>query len=161
MEIEEESEESQNLLNITTTVSEEYVDDESLRIEIHKLINEIYSKDSFEKTKNEIEDRFGKINDDLINYMYEEWFQKEADRLNIRNIKYIGNNVEIEFPEEVSNKLDGEKLFLEIYTINSKFKMKYFNKKLFISLNITNRNGDYVKDLLDLLLLIKSCIKET
>ena len=45
------------------------------------------------------------------------------------NIKYIGNNVEIEFPEEISNKLDGEKLFLEIYTINSKFKMKYFNKK--------------------------------
>ena len=92
--------------------------------------------------------------------MYEEWFQKEADSLNITNIKYVGNNIEIEMPENISDKLDGEKLFLEIYTINSKFKMRYFNKKLVISLNIINRNGDYVKDLLDLILLIKSCIKD-
>lgn len=158
--VEEVQEDTKNLLDVTTSVSEDYVDDESLRIEIHKLINEIYSKDTFLKVKHEIEDRFGKVSEDLINYMYEEWFQKEAESLNITNIKYIGNNVEVEFPEEVSIKLDGEKLFLSIYTINSKFKMRYFNKKLVVSLNIVNRNGDYVKDLLDLLLLIKSCIKE-
>ena len=160
IEVKAEDEESKNLLDINTSVSADYIDDEALRIEIHKLINEIYSKDSFEKIKYEIEDRFGKINDDLINYMYEEWFQKEADSLNITNIKYVGNNIEIEMPENISDKLDGEKLFLEIYTINSKFKMRYFNKKLVISLNIINRNGDYVKDLLDLILLIKSCIKD-
>ena len=160
IKIEESNEvDNKNLLDISTSVSADYVDDEALRIEIHKLINDIYSKDSFEKVKYEIEDRFGKINDDLINYMYEEWFQKEAESLNIKNIKYIGNNVEIEFPENISEKLDGERLFLEIYSINSKFKLRYFNKKLVISLNIVNRDNDYVKDLLDLLLLIKACIK--
>ena len=160
IEIEDIEADEKTLLDVNTFISVDYVDDESLRIEIHKLINEIYSKESFDKVKNEIEDRFGKINDDIINYMYEEWFQKEAKSLNIENIKYIGNNVEIEFPKEISDNIDGEKLFLQIYSINSKFKLKYFNKKIIISLNIVNRNGDYVKDLLDLILLIKSCIKE-
>ena len=161
IEVEESTKDDlSNLLDINTTVSADYVDDESLRIEIHKLINKINSKKSFDNVKYEIENRFGKLNDDLLYYMYEEWFQKEAESLNINNIKYIGNNIEIEFPEDISYKLDGEKLFLSIYTINSKFKMRYFNKKLIISLNIINRNNEYVKDLLDLLLLIKSCIKD-
>lgn len=160
IEIKEEEDANNNaLLNVSTSISEDYVDDESLRIEIHKLINEIKSKETFDKVKYEIEDRFGKIDEDIINYMYEEWFQKEAEMLNIKNIKYVNNNVEIEVPENISSKIDGEKLFLQIYTINPKFRIKYFDKKLYVNLNIFNRNGDYVKDLLDLVLLLKSCIK--
>ena len=49
--------------------------------------------------------------------------------------------------------------FLQIYSINHKFRIRYLDKKLYISLNIVNRNGDYVKDLLDVILLIKTCIK--
>ena len=35
----------------------------------------------------------------------------------------------------------------------------YFNKKICVSLNIVNRDGDYVKDLLNFLLLVETCIK--
>ena len=149
-----------NLLNVNTTISEDYVDDESIRIEIHKLINEIDSKEKFNSVKLEIEDRFGRINEDILNYMYEEWFQRVADDMKINNIRYYGNNIEIIIPENISSKIDGEKLFLQIYSINNKFRIKYINKNLIINLNILNRNGEYVKDLLDLLLLIKDCIKE-
>ena len=160
IEIKEINDSDKNLLNISTTIEDNYVGDESLRIEIHKLINEINSEDTFNKVKAEIEDRFGKVNDDIINYMYEEWFDNIANELNVENIKYIGNDVEIVFDETLSMKLDGEKLFLQIYSINNKFRLKYFAKKIIISLNIVNRKSDYVKDLLDLLLLIKSCIKD-
>ena len=159
IETKNKDEEEKKLLDISTTISEKYVDDESLRIEIHKLINEINSKESFDKIKFELEDRFGKLDQEIINYMYEEWFQNEANNLDINNIRYINNTVELEFPENISSVLDGEKLFLQLYSINPKFKIKYFNKKLYISLNIINRNGDYVKDLVELLSLIKSCIK--
>ena len=160
IEVNNEEDNDKSLLNITTSISSDYVDDESLRIEIHKLINSINSEESFNNVKNEIEDRFGKVSDDIINYMYEEWFQYVADSLNIENIRYMGNNIEIEIPESISSKLDGEKLFLQIYGINPKFRLKYISKRIIISLNIINRKGDYVKDLLDLLLLIKDCIKE-
>ena len=158
--VKEENDSEKTLLNVNTSISKDYVDDESIRIEIHKLINEIDSKESFTNVKNELEDRFGKLSDDIINYMYEEWFQSIADDMKITNIKYIGSNVEIELPTNISDMIDGEKLFLQIYTINPKFRLKYVNKKIIISLSILNRKGDYVKDLLDLLLLVKSCIKE-
>ncbi len=158
--VKEENDNEKTLLNVNTSISKDYVDDESIRIEIHKLINEIDSKESFTNVKNELEDRFGKLSDDIINYMYEEWFQSIADDMKITNIKYIGSNVEIELPTNISDLIDGEKLFLQIYTINPKFRLKYVNKKIIISLSILNRKGDYVKDLLDLLLLVKSCIKE-
>ena len=156
---EEEKYSDKNLLNVTTTISTDYVDDEAIRIEIHKLINEINSEETFNRVMSEIEDRFGKVNNDIINYMYEEWFQNLAEKMGIDNIRYLGNNVEVVIPENISCKLDGEKLFLQIYTINNKFRLKYTNKILIISLNILNRKNDYVKDLLDLLLLIKECIK--
>ena len=159
IQVEEKNDNEKPLLEVSTSISKEYVDDESLRIEIHKLINEINSEESFNRIKNEIEDRFGKISSDIINYMYEEWFQYESNSLKIENIRYLNNFVEIEFSEEISSKLDGEKLFLQIYNINPKFKLKYVRKRLIISLNIINRKGDYVKDLLDLILLIKDCIK--
>jgi len=160
IEEKEISDNKKNFLDVSTSISENYVDDESLRIEIHKLINKINSKESFDEVKYEIEDRFGKINNDIINYMYEEWFQKEAEKLEINNIKYLNNVVEIEIPENISSYIDGEKLFLQIYSINHKFKIRYSNKKLYISLNIVNRNGEYVKDLLDVILLLNSCIKK-
>ena len=158
--VKEENDNEKTLLNVNTSISKDYVDDESIRIEIHKLINEIDSKESFTNVKSELEDRFGKLSDDIINYMYEEWFQSIADDMKITNIKYVGSNVEIELPINISDMIDGEKLFLQIYTINPKFRLKYVNKKIIISLSILNRKGDYVKDLLDLLLLVKSCIKE-
>lgn len=158
IKVEEKEENEKSLLDVSTTISEEYVDDESLRIEIHKLINQINSKDTFDTIKLELEDRFGKLNNDIVNYMYEEWFQNDAESLGINNIKYFNNNVELEIPEDISSKIDGEKLFMQLYSINPKFKIKYFNKKLFISLNIINRNGDYVKDLVELISLLKCCI---
>ena len=158
-EVKEINDSDKTLLNVDTSISLDYVDDEAIRIEIHKLINEIDSKEKFDKVKNELEDRFGKLSDNIINYMYEEWFQSVAQDMGINNIKYIGNAVQIEFPESISENLDGEKLFLQIYSINNKFTLKYFNKKLIISLNILNRKNDYVKDLLDLLILVKTCIK--
>ncbi len=158
-EVIEDNANENSFLDVNTSISKDYVEDESLRIEIHKLINEIDSKESYIRVKDEIEDRFGKINNEIQNYMYEEWFQKEAEQLGINNIRYLYNDVEIQFPENISSKVDGEKLFLKLYSINPKFKIKYFNKMIVISLNIINRNNDYVKDLLDLLELIKDCIK--
>ena len=74
--------------------------------------------------------------------------------------KIIGRDLfNITSSQEISNIIDGEKLFLQIYSINPKFRLKYLNKKIIIELNILNKRNEYVKDLLDLLLFVKSCIK--
>ena len=64
------------LLNVATHISDEYVYEDDLKIEIHRKINEINSLESLKLVKSELEDRFGRLSEDVIIYMYEEWFEK-------------------------------------------------------------------------------------
>ena len=133
---EDEENDNQSLVQVDTHISNEYVSDEDLKIEIHQKINEIDSYASLVNVKNELEDRFGKVSQELLIYMYEEWFEKIAKRLNIKRVVQNDRFIEIELPPEVSSKIKGDKLFLEAYSITPKFQLKYFNKRIIISLPI-------------------------
>ena len=58
IETKEEKEETINL-NVSSHIKDSYVADEDMKIEIHKLVNEIDSFETLKKTKSLIEDRFG------------------------------------------------------------------------------------------------------
>jgi transcription-repair coupling factor (superfamily II helicase) len=139
-----------SLINVNTHIDEKYVNEESVRIEIHKLINTICDYKSLQNVKMEIEDRFGKIDENMEIYMYEEWFEKLADKLQIKNVMQVDNRIEIQLPENISSTINGEKLFLEMYNINPKFKIKYQFKRITISLNLKDANKHYIFDLVNL-----------
>lgn len=143
--IEVEDEENANpLIEVANHISDDYVKDESLKIEIHKLINEITDQTSLDKVKSEIEDRFGSISNDMDIYMHEEWFEYLAKKLNITNVKINDMSVEIELPVDVSNKIDGEKLFFMVYNINPKYKISYRMKMIYISLPKKNLDKHFI-----------------
>lgn len=64
------------LLNVSTHISNNYTDDDQLKISIHKEINTIDSLDKLKEVQLDLEDRFGKLDEDVIIYMYQEWFEK-------------------------------------------------------------------------------------
>ena len=84
------------------------------------------------KVKEELEDRFGKIDSSMEIYMYEEWFEKIAKKLQIVHVKQTTREIVIEIPEEISKDLKGDKLFLEVYNISTNFRLKYENKRIVI-----------------------------
>ena len=49
------------------------------------------------------------------------------------------------------NTFNGEKLFLKLYNINPKFKLKYMAKRIIINLPIINLEKHYIYYLVDLL----------
>ena len=57
------------MLNVDTHIDDSYVNDDDLKIEIHKLINEIDSFESLSKIKGIIEDRFGKVSENIEIYI--------------------------------------------------------------------------------------------
>lgn len=140
----DEDEDEMPLIEVSNHISDEYVSDESLKIEIHKMINEISDQESLDKIKNEIEDRFGKISKDIEIYMYQEWFEKLARTLNIERVRETESLIEIELPEEISNKIEGDKLFLLIYNINPKYKLSYRLRKIFITLPKVNLEKHFI-----------------
>ncbi len=146
-----EEDEKTSLLNVESHVKDEYVSDEDLKIEIHQKINEIDSYDKLLEIKSELEDRFGKVDEELIIYMYEEWFEKLAKKLNITNVKQDERFVTIELPEELSSTIKGDKLFLEAYSITPKFQFKYFNKRIIINLPIKQVEKHFIYYVVELL----------
>ncbi len=155
-EVPEEDESSTNLIDVETHISDAYVSDEDLKIEIHKKINEIDSYDKLNEVKAEIEDRFGKLPQNILIYMLEEWFEKLALKLGISRINQSPRNVEIEIPEEISNKLKGDKLLMKALNINPKFNLRYQFKRVYISLNTVNLEKHFLYYLIELLEEVKS-----
>lgn len=142
---------TESLLNVDTHIDETYAGSESVRIEIHEMINEIKDTNSLIQVKSEIEDRFGIVDGKMEIYMYEELFEKLAAKLKIKNIIESENSIELTIPVETSNRIDGEKLFLETYNINPKFRIGYRAKQITISLPINNQPKHYIYYLTDLL----------
>lgn len=144
------------LINVSTHISNDYISDDEIKIEIHNKINEIDSEEKLNQVKSELEDRFGKVNEDIVIYMYEEWFEKLANSLNIKRVTQTNSYIELELPEELSNKIKADKLFLESYNINPNLKFKYQNKRIKISLMLKKNDKHFLYTFVPLLELIKT-----
>ena len=151
-----EDDSDKSLIDVNTHIDEDYVQDESVRIEIHQLINSISDKESLLRVKSELEDRFGKLDEKIIIYMYEEWFEKLAIKLNITTVRQNSREVEIEIPEKISDQLNGDKLFLTVYNINPRFALRYFNKKIYIKLVLNKNDKHFIYYLVNVLDFINS-----
>lgn len=131
----EEEEDTKPLINVATHIEDSYVSEEDLKIEIHRLINTIDSKKKLDQVKIELEDRFGKINEDLFIYMHEEWFEKMARKIPVKNFRQTKNTMELSFTKEVIERLDMEQLFVDACQISMMFRFKTLGEVLVIILD--------------------------
>ncbi len=149
--VEEEDDSLNVLINVATHISDDYVSDEDVKIEIHQKINEIDSYAKLLEIKQELEDRFGQINNDLLVYMYEEWFEKIAQKHGIKRITQTDRMIEIELPEEISATIKGDKLLLEALSLTRSFNIKYANRRITIQLFYKNLEKHFIFYLVTLL----------
>ena len=146
------------LVEIETTISDDYVDDNDLKIEIHKKINEIDSLDKLNEIKNEIEDRFGKISDSMEIYMYEEWFEKLALKLNIKDVRQTTNFIEITLPYELMELINAQDLFIKVSNLTRNFRFSMKNQCLVITLDIVKLDKHFIYYLIDMLKILENMI---
>ena len=162
--IEDNEEESKKndkpLISVSTHIDDNYVSDGELKIAIHKKINEVDSYDSFCNIKEELEDRFGKLNEDLIIYMYEEWFEKLAKSLDILEVIDGNNSVDMTLSKAISSKIDGEKLFNEAYNISRMFRFTYKNECIHIILDKIKLEQHYLMYLIGILIKIREIVNK-
>ena len=128
-----EDENTQPIISVSTHISDSYVKEQDLKIEVHRIINQIDSKESLEKTRQELEDRFGKLNEDMIIYMYEEWFEKLVKKLNIKRVHQTKNTIEVAI--SASQIKDGENLFRTAFKISPMFRFKSTSTEVTIILD--------------------------
>ena len=157
---EEETKDTPPLIDVATSINDSFVSDEDLKIEIHKKICSIDSYDSLNTIKHELEDRFGKLSEDLIIYMHEELFEKEAKEINIQNIRQTKNSIEITLDKDLTNKIDGEALFFETSNLSRMFRFSMKFGRLVITLDTVKLDKHFIYYLLDFINILKKSIKK-
>ena len=162
IKVEEDKEESiKPLIEVETHISSEYAPDDEIKLELHKLINNINSEEDIENLCKVIKDRFGKVTEEMIIYMHEEWFEKQAKSLNITETKQTKTYIEIVLPQYISKQIDGEKLFFAAYEISRYFRFSYNNNQIHIYLDTIKLDKHFIYYLNDLLgIIIKEIKKE-
>ena len=152
--VEEEVDENldnKTLIDVETHISDSYINDEDLKIEIHKMINKVDSMDKLNEVKGELEDRFGKVSRNLEIYMYEEWFEKLANKLEIKKVKQTKTSIDLELSENISSKINGENLFIMSYEICKRFRLNYKDNKIHIILDLVNLDKHFLLYFIELL----------
>ena len=152
---EEVEKDSTPLLEVETSIKDSYVEEEELKIEIHKKINEIDSYEKLHQVKEEIEDRFGTIDESLLIYMYEEWFEKMAAALNIKRIRQTKNSIEMILEPELTAKVNGELLFIEASRISRMFRFQLRGRCLVIILDTVKLEKHFIYYLIEFLEVLK------
>ena len=132
------------LIEVDTHISDDYVPDDEIKIEIHKIINDINSLEDIDKIKETLENRFGKVTDEMVIYMHEEWFEKQAKSLNITKSVQNKNYIEVIIPKDISSKIDGEMLFFTAYDICKYFRFSYIDNEIHIILDIAKLDKHFI-----------------
>ncbi len=160
-EVIDEEEDAPTLLDVATHITDDYAPDEEVKLEIHQIINKVSSLETFNEVKEELENRFGTLPNDLIIYMYEEWFEKLASKLCIKHVKKTDRMVELIIPKEVCDNIKGDKLLMSAFQISTNFNIKYLSSQLHVSLIIKKEVEHYVILLTKLLTEIENNVKNT
>ena len=147
----EENNDSNSLVEVETHISDDYVSDEDIKIEIHQLINSVVSSETFNDVKAELVNRFGTLPETLEVYMYEEWFDSMAKSCGITRVIQNERMVEITLPKNISQEIKGDILFIEAMQISTNFKFKYVNNCITIQFFIKKDDKHFLYYLVPLL----------
>ena len=119
---EESTENKPSLLDVSTHISDNYVSEDDLKIEIHQKINSIDSRQKLDEVYDEIADRFGKVPENMKIYMYEELFEHYAKVLNIKVVNQKRNCIELHVANSSDLKVNIDDLFVEAYNVSKMFR---------------------------------------
>ena len=138
-------------IEVSKHVSDKYVNDDDVKIYIHKSITKIKSKQEKEEIINELTDRFGKLNEDILLYIDKVYLESLLTKVGIEDIKETSNNVKIVFGLEVSSTIDASVIFKKAYQISREFSFEYKSKRIIIYLNKINKDKTWIKKIIELL----------
>ena len=118
------------------TIKADYINNDDIRIEIHKKIDQLNSIAGLHQLEAELNDRFGKVSEELYLYMYEKLMKSYCRQLHIYKIDTTKTTEIVYYMEhEASQHRDGNLLFQEAYKAKV-IKLGYKNGEISFTLSI-------------------------
>ncbi len=117
------------------TISDNYINNEDVKIEIHKKIDRIRTLDDLQALTAELIDRFGNFDEVIEVYMYEKLMSQLAKRLDIKKILDTKSQILLYMSQEKSSKMDGNLIFKLATETSKEIELHYVNKQIEIVMN--------------------------
>jgi len=107
-------------------IPKEYINDDGVRIDIHKRIDSITSMKDLVILEEELKDRFGNVSDDIKTFMYERLMNYYLDKLDSSITEHTKDYVKITFSENIN----GTNLFKASMKYTTEVKISYTKGKI-------------------------------
>ena len=131
-------------IDVSRHVSDQYVSDDAIRIEIHKSISKIKSRDQINSLITEYTDRYGLLSNDILLYMEEKYLEHLLKSCGVESYREYENEVIFNFDEEASSKINVQKIFEASVNLRLRYMFDYRNKRIIIKLNRKDYNKSYI-----------------
>jgi transcription-repair coupling factor (superfamily II helicase) len=120
---------------VSKYIDEQYVDDDFVKMEMHKKIGVVQTRADVENLLEEFVDRFGSYEPDLEIYMYEKLFEQLSNRVGIEKVVESKTNVTLIVTEEGTRKMSGLKVFNTGNQVSKYLRFTFKNNRINVILD--------------------------
>lgn len=138
-------------VEVSKHVSDQYVSDDDIKIYIHKSISMIETKEQKHQLINELNDRFGRLNDEILLYIDKKYMEGLANTFGIEEINERDNQVTLIINQIASNEIDAGNLFQKALEISRDIAFEYKRKKIHFYISKTKKDKTWIKKVIRLL----------
>ncbi len=142
-------------VSISRHIEEDYAGADALRIDIHKSINKIKSRQEIDDLIKEYTDRYGTLSSDVRLYMEEKYLEYLLKQNGVESFKETEYEITFNFDEASSSHINLQKLFTLSLDLKLKYKFDYKSKRIIVKINPHASSNNYIYDLTKFLEKIK------
>jgi len=136
---------------VSKFIDKEYIEDDYIKIEMHKKIKNVKKLVDISNLLDEIEDRFGHYSIELEIYIYEQLFEYLTKKLDIEKIKDNKTNRTLIVSKKATQKMAGDKIFQKGIEVSEHIRFSYKNEQIQIILDTINLKKHWLFTMVDFL----------
>ncbi|MFA6842788.1 MAG: transcription-repair coupling factor [Bacilli bacterium] len=119
-------------IEVSKHVDDKYVKDEEIKIYIHKKISKIKCKADRDDVINELRDRFGQFDNDIMLYINKQYLDSLLEKHHIESLSENELRVKLVFSAAETEKIKADYLMKTIYKMGQDFTLEYKTRKYVI-----------------------------
>ncbi|HKL47183.1 MAG TPA: transcription-repair coupling factor [Candidatus Izemoplasmatales bacterium] len=123
---------------VSKFIDKEYIEDDYIKIEMHKKIKKVQSLSDMQSLLDEITDRFGHYSADLEIYVYEQLFEHLTKVLDIEKVKDGKSKRTLIVSKKGTKNLAGDQIFKSGIDVSKDIRFAYKNDRIHIILDTLN-----------------------
>ena len=131
-------------IDVPKHIEREYVSDDVIIIYIHKEINSISTLEDKENTIIELENRFGKLSKNVLDYIEERYLESLLRYFHIDKVNEAPNLITIHIPKNESSNLKGEDVLKAAYELSDDITIEYRNNQYIIKYSKSTSDREWL-----------------